>query len=152
LPDIFYLILDSYASSESLLHYWSYDNSSIVKYLRERNFNVLTNAHSNYGRTPLCIASTFGMDYLPDPASLPFQTREVALPRLIKDGTVPQTLAHMGYKLVNLSLFDLGDEPLVYPFLVYENSIPKTLFNQSLFGFFRQSGRRQDRFNVAIIE
>ena len=64
-PDIYFLIFDRYGSEESIKHLTGVDND-LPAFLESRGFTVAHDAHSNYGRTAMSIASTFDLDYLDD--------------------------------------------------------------------------------------
>ena len=75
LPDIYYIVLDGYPRSDSLAHYFDFDNSSFPQALRERGFYIADASHSNYTMTFLSIASSLNMRYV---------TREIVALRRMK--------------------------------------------------------------------
>lgn len=40
-PDIYYILMDSYTSAESLRSYWNYDNSEFINFLTSHGFQVV---------------------------------------------------------------------------------------------------------------
>jgi hypothetical protein len=62
-PDIYYIVLDAYANSETLLEFYGYDNSEFVDLLEAQGFIVPKNIYANYPRTALSVASTTNMEY-----------------------------------------------------------------------------------------
>lgn len=62
-PDIYYIVLDSYASPATLREFYEYDNSAFVGYLKDLGFVVPDAAVSNYSRTALSVSSTLDMQY-----------------------------------------------------------------------------------------
>jgi len=64
LPDIYYIILDSYTREDVLSHDYGYDNSGFIAYLRNRGFLVGSRSRSNYAQTYLSLASSLNMTYL----------------------------------------------------------------------------------------
>lgn len=56
-PDIYYIILDSYTSSESLRKYWNYDNSIFEDSLKQLGFFIAIKSKTDYISTPYCMAS-----------------------------------------------------------------------------------------------
>ena len=64
LPNIYYLVLDSYASAQSLHTYYDFDNSNFLAALEKRRFYVASQSRSNYAFTSLSIPSTLNMKYL----------------------------------------------------------------------------------------
>lgn len=106
-PDIYYIVLDSYTSNESLEKYWHYDNGPFVDGLRGMGFHVIRNAQSCSTWSLRSVASVFDMQY--DFASSGSDTlfyHNEGLYRLRKSW-VPQTLQKMGYQIVNISPFYL---------------------------------------------
>lgn len=65
-PNIYYLVLDRYASNETLERQYSYDNSGWTNFLSDQGFVTRQNAYSNYPFTPQSVSSTLAMDYLTD--------------------------------------------------------------------------------------
>jgi len=63
-PDIYYIILDSYARSDLLAQKFDYDNSQFLENLRQMGFYVADCAQSNYNRTDISLASSLNLDYL----------------------------------------------------------------------------------------
>lgn len=64
LPDIYFIVPDSYGSSEVLKTYYNFDNSAFVAFLENQGFFVPKNHLSNYPKTFLSLASTLNMEYL----------------------------------------------------------------------------------------
>jgi len=64
LPDIYYIILDTYARQDALLEVFNYDNSEFVDYLTDKGFYVATKSKSNYDYTTFSLASSLNMRYL----------------------------------------------------------------------------------------
>lgn len=63
-PDIYYIILDGYPGSDSLLASYGYDNSEFISELRSRGFFVAERSSSNYACTFLSLASSLNMEYI----------------------------------------------------------------------------------------
>ncbi len=63
-PDVYYIILDGYAGSESLQKIVNYDNSDFLDFLTKKGFYVASESFSNYEKTLLSIPSTLNMNYL----------------------------------------------------------------------------------------
>ena len=68
---LFYFIFDRYGSQPVLSHYYGFDNSDLIGFLKEKGFYVASNSRANYLMTAPSIASTFHMDYLDFPAEDP---------------------------------------------------------------------------------
>jgi len=63
-PDIYYIILDAYSSSQTLKDLFNYDNSEFTNHLEEKGFYIASKSLSNYDRTPRSIPSSLNMKYL----------------------------------------------------------------------------------------
>jgi hypothetical protein len=102
LPDIYYIILDSYGREDALMNNYSFDNSDFIEELRARGFYVADCSRSNYAHTQLSLSSSLNMDYL-DNLGITLGADSPDLLRLkplIKNSDVRQRLAEMGYKFV----------------------------------------------------
>jgi hypothetical protein len=64
LPDIYYIILDTYTREDTYRRVLEYDNSEFIAALRERGFTVLDCSLSNYTSTTSSILSALDMQYL----------------------------------------------------------------------------------------
>lgn len=64
LPDIYYIILDEYANSKTLLDLHGFDNSPFLDTLRQRGFFVAEDSRANYPATFLSLASSLNMGYV----------------------------------------------------------------------------------------
>ncbi|MGD8822734.1 MAG: sulfatase-like hydrolase/transferase [Anaerolineales bacterium] len=64
LPDIYYIILDSYARSDILSEYYDYDNSDLINFLEDRGFYVAHQSRSNYVNSISSLTSSLNMQYL----------------------------------------------------------------------------------------
>ncbi len=64
LPDIYYIILDRYASSSTLQEHFRFDNSEFTGYLTSKGFYVASEARANYPKTFQSLASSLNMKHL----------------------------------------------------------------------------------------
>jgi hypothetical protein len=104
-PDIYYIILDGYASSDTLNEVFGYDNHEFIDYLSDKGFYIAKESKSNYAITFLSLASSLNMDYInylsdtlgkePDDRRVPYQ--------MIKNNKVMNFLKSKGYKFINFS-------------------------------------------------
>ena len=103
LPDIYYIILDGYASSDILKDEFGFDNSSFENYLTEKGFYVTPNSRSNYMNTFLSLGATFNMNYINHLGdSLPNGSTNRSIPyNMALDGRVMKYLKAKGYKTVH---------------------------------------------------
>jgi len=63
-PDIYYIVLDEYAGPTTLQDQFGFDDGPFLRALSLRGFDVEPDAHTNYPRTSLSLASTLNMTYL----------------------------------------------------------------------------------------
>lgn len=63
-PDIYYIILDRYASAGTLEERLGFDNSEFIDYLTDKGFYVASESRDNYLNTEHSLASSLNMDYL----------------------------------------------------------------------------------------
>lgn len=103
LPNIYYIILDGYASSKTLRDVYGYDNHEFIDYLTSHGFYVALESHSNYSLTFLSLASSLNMDYINDLTDrVGVQSKNRALPyKLIEKNKAVQLLKSMGYEFVH---------------------------------------------------
>lgn len=103
LPDIYYIIPDSYASSSVLQRTFDHDNSAFTEYLQSRGFYVASRSVANYAFTAVSLASSLNMKFLQDlgiglgrdsPNRAP-------LDRLAADNAVIARLKESGYTIIN---------------------------------------------------
>jgi hypothetical protein len=65
-PNVYYLLFDRYASSETLQNVYSYNNTAFLDYLNSEGFVNRQPAYANYPFTTQSVASTLSMSYLND--------------------------------------------------------------------------------------
>lgn len=63
-PDVYYILLDTYARADVLRDVAGFDNRPFVSELEKRGFYVADRSNSNYPITTLSLSSTLSMDYL----------------------------------------------------------------------------------------
>ena len=63
-PNVYYIILDRYASSKVLKDVFDFDNQDFISQLSARGFHVTENSHSNYASTILSLTSSLNMEYV----------------------------------------------------------------------------------------
>lgn len=100
LPDIYYIILDEYANSSTLLKMHGFDNTPFLNALRQRGFFVAENSRANYPATFLSLASSLNMNYLD---FLSGHDIDFSVPyHLIDYNRVSGILRNAGYQIVYL--------------------------------------------------
>jgi hypothetical protein len=100
-PDIYYIVLEDYASQDVLKQQFGFDNAEFMDFLKDKGYYVDPGAHQNYPYTTMSVASTLSADYLNDlvgkfsnvhPQSvIPFH-------ETIRSTPVAQLLQTLGYK------------------------------------------------------
>jgi hypothetical protein len=63
-PDIYYIILDTYASAKTLKEKYNFDNQEFIDYLTNQGFYVASESSSNYHKTSHSLASSLNMEYI----------------------------------------------------------------------------------------
>jgi hypothetical protein len=101
--DIYYIILDAYASTSTLKEIYGYDNGEFEKYLRDKGFYIASKSRSNYTSTFLSLASSLNMDYLNRLRErLGEESRDRSLAHdMIKNNKVMRILKSRGYNFVH---------------------------------------------------
>lgn len=109
MPDIYYIILDSYTRADALQEDFELDTTEFLDQMEELGFYVVACGRSNYAFTEVSMASAFNMDYLPDldPAIQPGNTDILPATALIKNNLLRRQLKSAGYEIV---AFDTGYE------------------------------------------
>lgn len=105
-PDVYYIILDSYARSDVLAK-MGYDNRQFTDFLLAKGFYIAEASASNYGTTIESLSSSLNLDYLPTGGErISFQ--EMA--HLIDHSRVTEALKGLGYTTVAFSTgYDFAD-------------------------------------------
>ena len=108
-PDIYFIVMDRYASAETLRTQYGYDDTPFLDALRERGFAVAEDAWANYLKTALSLSSTLSMNFLDGPAlaAVADEGREVAASYDLLQShlPVPATLQSLGYEYVHVGSY-----------------------------------------------
>ena len=106
-PDVYYIMLDEYASLGTLDKFYNYDNTGFTKFLHAHNFYVTKSSHSNYAVTFLATASTLNMMHLDNLANvLGNDSVDQRIPyEMINNNAVMQNFKSAGYQIYS---FDSG--------------------------------------------
>ncbi len=142
-PDIYYIVLDSYARADILHDYYSFDNSEFIGYLKSRGFVVPEQAHSNYAKTVLSLSSTLNMEYVqtltPQLADSPFWWQ---MAPFVDHSRLRAALEHVGYESYATAIdWDITDNRTVdhyySPYLVNLTDLEGFFLNTTPLGAFR---------------
>lgn len=104
LPDIYYIIPDSYPRADVLKETFDYDNTPFLEALKARGFHIVEDAYSNYPKTQMSLASSMNLDYL-DPVRLQAEWNE-GLPDFVAeiwDNKAMDFLESYGYEFPTFS-------------------------------------------------
>lgn len=108
LPDIYYIILDTYTRGDSMIEDYGFDNSPFLDALRENGFFVADCSRCNHCFTAGSLTSSLNMEYLPAlEQELKASGVEGELWLLIKNNRVANLLTQLGYTTI---AFDTGYE------------------------------------------
>lgn len=138
LPDIYYIIVDSYTSSNSLKEFWQYDNSSLLNFLKQKEFFVAEDSRSPAIYTAYSIASSLNVSPIyANLGKFPLGVSDSILYNLLKNNKVTTSLMRLGYDFTNLSLFDIAGVQRFYTYpdmMSGENSFPTAVYERTLLG------------------
>jgi hypothetical protein len=102
-PDVYFIILDQYTSSDVLAEFFDLDNSVFLAELEDMGFYVAACANSNYPHTSLSLMGTLNYDYvsdLGDEFSPRAKDREPAW-QMIKSSRVKRDFETLGYQTIS---------------------------------------------------
>ena len=113
LPSVYLVVMDEYLGSAGLKNYFNYSNASIEKFLGDRDFRLLDNTTSNYQFTLFSMASMLNMRYISEIQEDKMEDRYVynKVLLLLKNNLVCNLFQRNGYKIVNLSPFEIRNAP-----------------------------------------
>ncbi len=101
--DVWYLIFDRYASDDQLQAGYGIDGT-LSDWLESRGFFVARDAHANYVKTSLSLASSLNLEYLDDVAKRmgPDSDDHGPIFQMMKDHVLGQFLKSQGYTFVQV--------------------------------------------------
>lgn len=114
-PNVYLIILDEYAGSAQLEHTFGFRNADFLDSLSGLGFTVSKNATSNYRATPFSIASLLSMSYNDELKNFDYTDQNLNYCYCkIAQSNVVSGFKSLGYRFVNLSIFDVqGEESLI---------------------------------------
>ena len=101
-PNVYYIILDEYTSSEVLKDIFDFDNQDFISQLSARGFHVTENSHSNYASTFLSLTSSLNMEYvnyLTDAVGVDSSDRKISY-QLYSDNNIMNIFKSLNYTLI----------------------------------------------------
>lgn len=103
-PDIYYIILDMYASPDVQKDVFGYDDGEFVRYLTGKGFYVAEDSHCNYPYTLWSLASSLNFQYLGELSRHPNSNAlNRVLHSMIRDNRAVRLLKKAGYEFVLLN-------------------------------------------------
>lgn len=118
LPNIYYIILDEYTSSEILKKIYDFDNDDFLSKLEERGFLIPEESYTNYATSTLSISSNLNMDYVDENIIPTFDNKN----ELYNNNQIMRILQSLDYEIVTMSL-EFG-----YPEISHYHLCPPALF------------------------
>lgn len=105
LPDVYYIILDSYARGDVLKEIFGYDNQEFMDFLKSRGFYVAPKSRCNYCSTHSSLASSLNLSYLGglEGASLEEHGGTRPYATLIGDSRLARTFRKLGYQFISFA-------------------------------------------------
>jgi Sulfatase len=110
-PDVYFIVLDEYASSVSLKQNYGYDNSSLDSFLTSKDFYISKQSKSNYTYTIFSLASTLNMNYFKNAVDLNFPNDFGLVWNYIYYNKVFEKFKTEGYEIKNFSFFNINEYP-----------------------------------------
>ena len=110
-PNVYLIVLDEYAGSAQLEHTFHFRNTIFLDSLLSLGFAVSKSATSNYSATPFSIASLLSMSYNDELKNFDYTDQNLNYCyRKIAQSNVVAGFKSLGYRFVNLSIFDVQGE------------------------------------------
>ncbi len=102
-PDIYYIILDAYASDHILKKIYKYNNHEFTDYLEKNGFYIANHSQSNYATTFMSLASSLNMEYVDNiVAQMNSESKDRSIfYNMIENSRVTNFLKSKGYKIVH---------------------------------------------------
>ena len=150
LPNVYYIILDGYPRNDVLKKHLNFDNSEFINFLKQREFYVAENSHSNYSLSSTSIPATMNMNYinfLTDELGEDSRSYDPLLGKdfgLYADNQVIKNFKSMGYKVAKIGSvpmylheIPLADLSLCYKSIhLMDNRLFDTVARTSMIGYF----------------
>lgn len=107
-PDIYFILLDEYAGTNSLEKGMGFSNDDFLNFLRDRGFFVADSSRSNYNSTLYSVASMLNLTYLPVREAKGENRSDVKLAYAsIANNYLSELLQKRGYEFYNNSWFSM---------------------------------------------
>jgi hypothetical protein len=133
-PDIYYIILDSYTSYESLKKYWNYDNSGFEDSLKRKGFFISRKSKADYALTPYCLSSYLNSSHLLLDSAINYNERNLL--QLIRENRLFKWLRFNNYACYNYSYFDISGNKRYYNACYYDHYLGRTIWYSNAIQFY----------------
>lgn len=138
MPSVWHIVLDRYASAETLKRVYGYDNKDFYARLKDLGFVIVENPTANYQRTAQSLASVLNLTYLDNVARTSSNDHAV-LDHLLYDNLASALLHRLNYSIYHFGSWwdSTRNNKYADKTLNYQN-MPQLLFSvldQSLFGY-----------------
>jgi hypothetical protein len=102
--DVYYLVVEDYGSQRTIGQYLGIEDDGFFSWLTDKGFEVLPDTRSNYGRTPLSMASSLNMTYLDEVARAQGPNSDSYAPvnEMVKFSAAARFLKERGYAIAQL--------------------------------------------------
>lgn len=105
-PDVYFIVLDAYASSQTMSRVFQRSNIGFLDALEKNGFKLVQNSRSNYVQTELSLAATLNMNHMVDLLK-DVDEREIAdrqaFGKLIDQAKVVEEFRDHGYQVVSVT-------------------------------------------------
>ncbi|MEX2192363.1 MAG: hypothetical protein WD717_03145 [Nitrosarchaeum sp.] len=133
LRNIYFIILDEYAGTESLMKKFNYDNSGFENFLKRNGFFIPENTFSNYIETRLVLPSLLNMNYVNlDTESK--REQDMIIQKITRNNIVMNNFKKMGYEIIYFH-----NELNVKPIESTENRLCDSAFTNTFLVFIIQN-------------
>jgi len=130
LPDIYYIILDSYMNSDILKSELDFDNSEFCEWLQKKGFFVSSSSRSNYVWTYLSLPSSLNFRYLDN---IKDKNKEG---ELLYNNKVAEILKKRGYKVISISTSGIAiNDDLRFQYGPAKDFLPSLIENTWIYPF-----------------
>ena len=101
-PDIYYFLVDGYASQWELKNFYGNNNQEFIDYLTKKGFYVVPESRSNYAKTEFSLPTILNFDYLEALSAGGIVSAETTnTDRLLQDHAIGRFLKSQGYTYIH---------------------------------------------------
>lgn len=128
-PDIFYIVLDEFASKEQAKSFYNYDITPFEQFLTLKGFYIASESKSKYALTKLSLATSLNMEYPKENTDIYQAVRQNKVVSYLK--TKDYKYIHIG-PLFKYTKFNQFSDVSYNPFIVGNHFITEILMNSFL--------------------